>query len=397
MNAEPLSAVRSRVARTALSCSLIFLVACATQVSRGPDVEKVMRPEAARMMREQPPPPPVAHEGAAVPAPASAPQRSALVKVHFGTNRKRNAKSLDSQATPFFNCQNAGRLTYGTLNVTVDANHPVGDIKKSVHLYEPPAILQEREFLKQLREDLARQSGRQLLVFVHGYNVTFENAAKRTAQIKHDLPFDGEAAFFSWPSRGKLLGYWADEKSVCEAEPYLEEFLVKLARESHARSIYIIAHSMGNRAFTAVYPRVRAALPGNTSIKEIMLAAPDIDAGVFRREIAPQLMGAGCNTTLYSSGRDKALWGSFLMHGFTKRAGQQVIGLFGLENVDASSTDTSKLGLGHSYYAEQIGLLTDLRDLIKGRRPPQRTATLEEHRQQRTAWLLKRVPTASKP
>ena len=397
MNAEPLSAVLSRVARTALSCSLIFLAACATQVSRGPDVEKVMRPEAARMMREQPPPPPVAHDGAVVPAPTGAPQRSALVKVHFGTNRERDAKSLDSQAPPFFNSQNAGRLTYGTLNVTIDANHLVGDIKKSVHLYEPPAILQEHEFLRQLREDLARQSGRKLLVFVHGYNVTFENAAKRTAQIKHDLPFDGEAAFFSWPSRGNLLGYWADEKSVRETEPFLEEFLIKLARESNARSIYIIAHSMGNRAFTKVYPRVRAALAGNTPIKEIMLAAPDVDAEVFRRDLAPQLMGAGCNTTLYCSSKDKALWGSFLVHGFSKRAGQQVIGLSGLENVDASTTDTSKLGLGHSYYAEQFSLLADLRDLIRGHRPPERKSTLEESRHQRSAWLLKRVPKESAP
>ena len=349
------------------------------------------------MVRDQPPAGQPVRKGAIVVAAPESRHDRAVVKVHFGTNRLRDAKSLESASPPFFTSQNAGTLTYGTLDVTIDANHPVGEIKKSVHLYDPPAILQEREFLRQLRADLARQSGRKLLVFVHGFNVTFEKAAKRTAQIKHDLPFDGEAAFFSWPSRGNLLGYWADEKSVRDTEPFLEQFLIKLARESNAQSIYIIAHSMGNRAFTAVYPRVRAALGGKTCIKEIMLTAPDIDAEVFRRDLAPQLMGAGCNTTLYSSTKDKALWGSFLVHGFAKRAGQEVIGLSGLENVDASSTDTSKLGLGHSYYAEQIGLLTDLRDLINGHRPPERTSTLEHHQRQPTAWMLKRVPTESTP
>jgi len=397
MKAELLSAAFSRAARTALGIPILFVAACATQVAPAPSMAKHVRPETARMARDRLPAGKPVQEGGIVSAPVTPRQDSAVVKVHFGTNRERDPKSPANQSPPFFTSQNAGKLTYGTLNVTIDAHHEVGDIKKSVHLYEAPSILREREFLRQLRKDLDGPGGRKLLVFVHGYNVTFENAAKRTAQIKHDLPFDGEAAFFSWPSRGNLLGYWADEKSVRETEPFLEEFLIKLARESNARSIYIIAHSMGNRAFTKVYPRVRAALAGNTPIKEIMLAAPDVDAEVFRRDLAPQLMGAGCNTTLYSSSKDKALWGSFLVHGFSKRAGQQVIGLSGLENVDASTTDTSKLGLGHSYYAEQFSLLADLRDLIRGHRPPERKSTLEESRHRHSAWLLKRVPGESAP
>jgi esterase/lipase superfamily enzyme len=37
---------------------------------------------------------------------------------------------------------------------------------------------------------------------VHGYNVSFDDAALRTAQLAYDLTFDCPAAFFSWPSKG---------------------------------------------------------------------------------------------------------------------------------------------------------------------------------------------------
>jgi esterase/lipase superfamily enzyme len=306
-----------------------------------------------------------------------------MVKVHFGTNR-----TPSTDASVLFDSRNAQRLIYGTLDVTVDANHVVGDIRNSIHLHEAPHLMEGSEFLSQLRTALKGDSGRKLLIFVHGYNVSFVNAVKRTAQLKHDLKFSGEAACFSWPSQGRLLGYWADETAVRETEPFLQEYLQRTIGESGAQNIYVIAHSMGNRAFTAVLPKVRQRLRAGQRISEIILAAPDIDAGVFRREIAPQMQASGYNTTLYSSRKDKALWGSWLMHGFSTRAGQ-VTGVQGMDSVDARSTNTSKLGLGHSYYAEQSRLLEDLRNLIRGRRPPQRTETLEAIAPSSAEWRLR--------
>jgi esterase/lipase superfamily enzyme len=49
-------------------------------------------------------------------------------------------------------------------------------------------------------------------VFTHGYNVSFEEAARRAAQLAFDLNFRGRVVLFSWPSCGSLLGYGADEE-----------------------------------------------------------------------------------------------------------------------------------------------------------------------------------------
>ncbi|MBG7606948.1 MAG: alpha/beta hydrolase [Verrucomicrobia bacterium] len=109
---------------------------------------------------------------------------------------------------------------------------------------------------------------------------------------------------------------------------------------------------MGNRAFANVLPAVHRSSKRNQVIKEVILAAPDIDAKVFRKDIAPRLINGGSDTTIYSSSRDKALWASWLLHGFAPRAGQRVSGLQGLESIDAGTIDTRTLGLGHSYYAK---------------------------------------------
>lgn len=317
---------------------------------------------------------------------------SSGVKVHFGTNRMASEKAFAGGRGPYFTSENANKLIFGTLLVTVDERNHVRGETKGMKFDGPPERMKDTAFLEQLRDDLDDGED-SLLIFVHGYNVTFENAAKRSAQLKYDLPFAGQTAFYSWPSKGSLLGYWSDETAVREAEPFMEEFLVKTVKGSGAKKVYIIAHSMGNRAFTSVMPRVRRALKGSSSIEEIILAAPDIDAEVFRRDIAPRLMKEPCATTVYSSKKDKALWVSWLVHGFSPRAGQRVVGIEGMESIDAGATDTSKLGLGHSYYAKQSWLLNDLDSLMDGNRPAERVNTLEEMDLKRGAWLLRRKPS----
>src|SRR5262249_17962534 len=88
---------------------------------------------------------------------------------------------------------------------------------------------------------------REALIFVHGYNVSFEDAARRTAQLTHDLGFQGIPAFYSWPSNGFSVAYTWDEQSAVWTEPHLKEFLEFLADNGKLERIHVIAHSMGNR------------------------------------------------------------------------------------------------------------------------------------------------------
>jgi len=102
----------------------------------------------------------------------------------------------------------------------------------------------------------------------------------------------------------------------------------------------------------------------------LVLAAPDIDAELFRQQILPQLQKRSQRTTLYCSRNDWALHASQRFND-APRAGDSRNGPLvapGLDTIDASEMDTELLG--HSYYGDCLPLLDDLELLIKQNRSP---------------------------
>ncbi len=57
-------------------------------------------------------------------------------------------------------------------------------------------------------------SARDVLIYVHGFNQTFEGAALDAAHLSDNIKFRGETMVFSWPSRAKLLDYAYDRESA---------------------------------------------------------------------------------------------------------------------------------------------------------------------------------------
>jgi len=174
-------------------------------------------------------------------------------------------------------------------------------------------------------ETVQQSVGKSALVFVHGYNVSFVDAARRTAQMTYDLQFTGAPIFYSWPSAGKTQDYAVDETNVEWSGPHLTQFLVDVLSKTDASDVYLIAHSMGNRALANSVADVETGHPElRTKIREIILAAPDIDADTFKNEIAPRIIAAKSATThltLYASSRDEALMASKVFHGYARGGG----------------------------------------------------------------------------
>jgi esterase/lipase superfamily enzyme len=169
-----------------------------------------------------------------------------------------------------------------------------------------------------------------------------------------------------------LLGYTHDENSVQWTVPHLVAFLEELARDSGAERIHLIAHSMGNRALAAALQEIAwkmAAHPAPPSFAEVILTAPDIDAEVFRG-LARAMRPAARRMTLYASGRDRALKVSHGIHGYG-RAGDvepEIVVVDGLDSIDASAVDTGLLG--HSYFADQRSVISDIYHVIRNSLPP---------------------------
>ncbi len=70
---------------------------------------------------------------------------------------------------------------------------------------------------------------------MHGYNVAFEDAARRAAQISVDLKFAGRTLLYSgWASAADAKQYTVDESTIDWSRDYFEAFL-QLALERNRR------------------------------------------------------------------------------------------------------------------------------------------------------------------
>ena len=277
-----------------------------------------------------------------------------------------------------------GSMELGTCQITIPKQHEVGQVERPSILHlefqEDPTkhvILKSvtpepvDDFYAKLQAHVGSSIGHEAFVFVHGFNVTFEDAARRTAQMAYDLKFEGAPIFFSWPSQGGLLQYTVDETNVVWTVPHLKDFLVDIARRSGAQSVHLIAHSMGNRALTAALQSMTYEIQGTMPhFRQVILTAPDIDAEIFSRDLAPAVVRTAERVTLYASSNDEALALSKQLHGY-RRAGDSGDGLLvipGIDTIDVSSVDTSLLG--HSYYGDNHTVLQDLWDLLHEAKPP---------------------------
>jgi esterase/lipase superfamily enzyme len=150
------------------------------------------------------------------------------------------------------------------------------------------------------------------LIFVHGFNTTFDQSLLRMAQIVWDLQFRGLPIAFSWPSYGDEHGeisaithYPYDLTSALDSRDAFLHLLELLHLNQKIHTIHLIAHSMGN--FLAIETLNRAVhhLPG-LRISEIVMAAPDIDRDGFPGLVSP-IAPIAAGMTLYASSKDYAL------------------------------------------------------------------------------------------
>lgn len=211
-------------------------------------------------------------------------------------------------------------------------------------------------------------------MYVHGYNTSFEEAARRCAQISYDLFFDGAPIFFSWPSQGRIKDYFTDGTIIDQTAGQLADFLVKLKREAGLQKFHIIAHSMGARGLIKAFLRI-SANPELRKLKAIatntILAAPDIDQDVFL-QLAEHVTKYSKSVTLYASQNDEALNLSKKVHGAARAGDSRPIMIIDkVDTVDASKllTDFSV----HSLFSNNRTVISDIFLIIKnGLKPAQR-------------------------
>jgi pimeloyl-ACP methyl ester carboxylesterase len=173
------------------------------------------------------------------------------------------------------------------------------------------------------------------LLFIHGYQSTFDDAMKVAAQIAHDVRFKGPVLAFSWPSRGSLLPYMADEATVDVAIAHCQVAL-SLIEAAGITRVVALAHSMGGRILSEVLHHRHLSRTEGT-LQAAVFAAPDVDRDAFRQNAA-SYMATAKGVTLYGSRNDWAMTISRTLHA-EPRAGDAnpILICSGVDSIDASA------------------------------------------------------------
>lgn len=292
-----------------------------------------------------------------------------LVQVHFATNRKPGTSERE-----YFGSDHFDSLSYGLAEVTIPVGrHRIGHLEQRrwwerLHRKDDPRryvvlgnvnTLTEVDFSTNLAEQ--EDSSRDLLVFLHGYRVTFEEAACRAAQFAFDMQFKGRVVLFSWPSLGTTSGYAADEERALLSAEVFGSFLHGL-ESGPWNCIHLVAHSMGNRVM--LHGLTGNSWP-NSKLAQIVFVAADVYVDIFRQKFA-KIRQHGRRYTSYVSKSDRALLLSSLLHRADRIgiAQDEPFVMEGMETIDATELNTSLFSLGHSYFADQRSVIADIGILL---------------------------------
>ena len=158
-----------------------------------------------------------------------------------------------------------------------------------------PAVVEAHAQAKQrLQAEIATRLAiarrKEIVLFVHGYRVSFEDAALTMGELCHFLGREFVCGIFTWPAggdRGVLFGYDVDRESA----EYAVEDLVKLIRiiagTPGLEKIHFVAHSRGTDTLASALAVLGAeayALKSSPArefrIGNVVLVAPDLDGDV---------------------------------------------------------------------------------------------------------------------
>jgi esterase/lipase superfamily enzyme len=237
-----------------------------------------------------------------------------------------------AEAGEIFNGERGPALAFADIGISVppDSAREIGEVqwptsppgdptKEFVTLHVDRLDLAQADALFHAR--LAKTPKHRVLIFIHGYNTTFEEAVYRFAQIVNDSKSPVVPVLFTWPSRGSLLAYTYDRESANYSRDSLERILQRFASDPRVGEISILAHSMGNWVTLEALRQMAIRNKGiSPKIANVMLAAPDVDVDVFGTQIEA-IDRPRPKFTLFASQDDRALAVSKRIWGSTARLG----------------------------------------------------------------------------
>ncbi len=334
-------------------CATLFLSSCFGNLSLDEKVQKDLSPIWAEYFQDRF-------------------DETKAVEVIVATNRKSKNGSFGCGENSF--SVMADSVTkFGVCKINVPKNRAVGEITLAKDSRQS-----SRDYFKTLEssslefKDLITKiqtSKRTPLVFVHGFNVRFEEAVLRAAQIAYDLKYQAPIILFTWPA-GSGDGFFEQsflnktyENNLLTAKASVSVFK-KFLSDLSAKDIKInlMVHSMGHQVVLPALKEISETEMKKTAINQLILNAPDFAVNDFGKMVK-NIKKVSDKTTLYCSYNDKAMLAS---RAFNNNERLGACALFDdVDVINVGAIDDSSFGLGHGYYSSRA-ILGDIKQAMLG-------------------------------
>lgn len=221
-------------------------------------------------------------------------------------------------------------------------------------IVEKPEFTEARKatintFGKTLRQQLAQTPRKEVFIFVHGYNNTFDDASFAMAELWHFLGRIGVPIVYTWPAgHPGLFGYTYDRESSEFTVIHLRRVLKLIASYPEVEKVHLIGHSRGTDVVLdavreiSIEARAKGQDPKRVyKLSNIILAAPDLDLQVASQRIVGDRIAASTDRfTIYTSPKDKAI--NVASRLFASPRGR--LGTFGLEDITGDAKEALEYG-----------------------------------------------------
>ena len=300
-----------------------------------------------------------------------------MTTVYFGTNRKPNRKTKPDDFLGEFSEDGLANLRFGEAEVSA------GGKIESITVYpenEKGTVLGSVKLFDYLRDKMQKENG-DTLIYMHGYNVTFQAALLTGAILQEKSRIAGQpplhVVVFSWPSEGSLTSYPQDRHNakasglaVARGMSKAVDFIRSLTREQACRrSMHLICHSMGNYVLRWAVQEMLSMQPKNLPrlFDQVILAAADEDDDTFELEHKlARLPELARRISVYFNRGDTALAAS------TAKGNPDRLGTDGPRNPRSAHPKTSLVDcsdvvegtLEHSYYHESDRVVRDILEVL---------------------------------
>jgi esterase/lipase superfamily enzyme len=270
-----------------------------------------------------------------------------------------------ARARPWYGSERAARLSVARAKLTPPSDGRFSLNAVGLDDWRLDAI----EPASQIGDLYAEPGGtRDVLIYVHGFNQTFESAALDAARISDGIRFRGETMVFSWPSKANLFDYGYDRESAMWSRDALDQVLTGLMASPITGRIHVVAHSIGTMLTMEALRQIYARQPtAGERIGAVVFASPDIDLDVFTSSVARIGPLAG-KITVVTATNDRALAVSgFLAGGITRVGAAEKAELvrLGLRVIDASAQGWGIIN--HDLFLSNAKVRQVIRRAIDGR------------------------------